>query len=82
MVLLSLETIKLSPLYSCGGTIESFLSSPVALVMMRFEVSQPLCCVCNQNSRLRLQLPLSCGKYVHEEVLRAHVRVFCVLVHG
>lgn len=70
---LSSETIKLSPRYFCGGTTEGFLSSPVALVMMRFEVSQPLCCVCNQNSRLHLQLLLSCSKYVHVEVLRAHV---------
>lgn len=68
---LSLETIKLSPLYFCGRTTEGFLSSPVALAMMRFEVSQPLCRVCNQN--LHLRLLLSCGKYVHVEVLQAHV---------
>lgn len=34
---LSPETIKLSPLYFCSGTTEGVLSSPAALVMMRFE---------------------------------------------
>lgn len=63
------ETIKLSPLYFCGRTTEGFLSSPVALAMMRFGVSQPLCRACNQN--LHLQLLLS--KYVHVEVQQAHV---------
>lgn len=62
---LSPETIKLSPLYFCSGTTEGVLSSPVALVMMRFEAGQPLCHVCNLNSRLYLQLLLSCGKCVH-----------------
>lgn len=65
----SVGTIKLSPLYFCGATTVGFLSPPVELVMMRSEVSRPLCRVWSPNAGLHMQLLWCCGMYGHVKVL-------------